>query len=54
LLVNVLLRRDSRVLVVLEHLQVDEAKRKSAKEQNEAEANERATGSAVPLHLPPR
>src|SRR5438105_3002961 len=54
LLVNVLLSSQSGVLVVLDHLQIDQAKRKRAEQKNEAEANDCASGSAVPFHLAPR
>jgi hypothetical protein len=39
---------------VLEHLQKNQPERKPAEKQDEAEANKRATGSTVPLHLPAR
>jgi hypothetical protein len=54
LLVNVLFSGQSRVLVVLDHLEIDQAKRKRAEQENEAEANDGASGSAVPFHLAPR
>jgi len=39
---------------VLDHLEIDQAKRKRAEQENEAEANDGASGSAVPFHLAPR
>jgi hypothetical protein len=48
---DVLLSGEAGVLVVLDHLKVDQAKRKSAEEQNEAEADDGASCSAVPSHL---
>ena len=37
---------------MLDHLEIDEPKRKQAEEPGEDEADERATSPAVPLHLP--
>ena len=54
LLVNVLFSGQSSVLLVLDHLEIDQAKRKRAEQENEAEANDCASGSAVPFHLAPR
>src|SRR3954451_19259508 len=54
LLINVFLRGEPGVLVVLDHLEVNEPERKQAEERGEAEANQGAADPAVPLHLPPR
>src|SRR5438046_3659107 len=51
LLVNVLFSGQSRVLVVLDHLEIEPAKRKRAEQENEAEANDGASGTAVPFDL---
>ena len=54
LLVDVFLSREPRVLVVLDHLQVDQPEREHAEQPRKSEADERAAGPAVPLHLPAR
>ena len=54
LLDDVLFSSQPGVLLVLDHLEVDQAKRKCAEKQNEAEANEGASCPAVPFHLAPR
>ena len=54
LLNYVLFSGESGVLVVLDHLEVDQAKGKRAEEQNEAEADDCTSCSAVPFHLAPR
>lgn len=51
LFVDVLLSRTIRVLVVLDHLQVDEPERKEAEQPDESQADQRASVPAVPLHL---
>ena len=54
LLVNVLFRGEPGVLVVLDHLEVDEPKRKETEKSGKEKADQRATDPAVPLHLPGR
>jgi hypothetical protein len=54
LLDNVFFSRKSRVLIVLDHLEIDQAKRKRAEEKNEAEADNGAACSTVPFHLTTR
>src|SRR5471032_2928568 len=54
LFVDVFFSGEFGVLVVLDHLQINEPERKSAEQGREPEANQRATNSAVPLHLPAR
>jgi hypothetical protein len=51
LLDDVFLSREARVLIVLDHLKIDQAKRKEAEKKNEAEADDCASCSAVPFHL---
>src|SRR6266568_7196714 len=50
LLVNVFLSSEPGVLVVLDHLEIDQAKRKRAEEQDETETDDGASGSTVPFH----
>src|ERR1700682_2425989 len=54
LLVNVFLRGESGILVVLDHLEIDQAERKKAEKSGKKEADQSATDPAVPLHLPAR
>src|SRR4051812_37506645 len=54
LLVNVLLRGEPGVLVVLDHLEIDEPERKQTEKSGKKKADQRATDPAVPLHLPGR
>src|SRR4029077_19605071 len=49
LLDDVLFSSQPGVLVVLDHLQVNQAKRKQTEDQNETEADDRASCSAVPF-----
>jgi hypothetical protein len=50
LFVNVFFSSQPGVLVVLDHLEIDQSKRKTAEEGGEGEARQRATDSAIPLH----
>jgi len=50
----VLFRGEPGVLVVLDHLEVDEPKRKETEKSGKEKADQRATDPAVPLHLPGR
>src|SRR4051812_35485180 len=47
LLIDVFLRGETGVLVVLDHLEVDEPERKQAEERGKAEANQGAADPAV-------
>src|ERR1700731_3369849 len=54
LLVNVFLRGEPGVLVVLDHLKVNQPEGKEAEQSGKEKTDQRATDPAVPLHLPPR
>ena len=54
LFVNVFFSGEPGIFVVLDHLQINQAKRKTAEEGDKDETNERATNPAVPLHLAAR
>ena len=54
LLVDVFFRGEPGVLVVLDHLQINQPEGKGAEQRREPEADQRATNPAVPLHLPAR
>ena len=54
LLVNVFLRGEPGVLVVLDHLEVHEPEGKQTEKSGKKKADQRATDPAVPLHLPGR
>src|SRR6266851_6318657 len=50
LLIDVFFGGEPGVLVVLDHLQVNEAERKKAEQRDEDETNQRAAKSSVPAH----
>src|SRR5438874_13832458 len=50
LFVNVFFSSQPGVLVVLDHLEIDQSKRKTAEDGGEGEARQRATDATVPLH----
>ena len=52
LFVDVLFSGKPGVLVVLDHLQINEPERKRAEQGGEAQAHQRAASPSVPLHLP--
>src|SRR4051812_36041682 len=54
LLVNMFLSGEAGILLVLDHLQVNEPERKDAEQSREREGDQRASNPAVPLHLPAR
>src|SRR5438552_2346405 len=54
LFVDVFFSSESGVLVVLDHLQINEPEGKCTEQYRESEANQRATNPAVPLHLTTR
>src|ERR1700682_2865173 len=54
LFVDVLFSSESGILVVLDHLQINEPEGKRAEQRREPETDQRATNPAVPLHLPAR
>jgi hypothetical protein len=52
LFVDVFLRRQPGVLVVFDQLEINEAKRERAKEQDKSDANQCAPCPSIPSHLP--
>ena len=54
LFVNVFLRGEPGILVVFDHLEINQTEGEKAEQSGKEEADQRATDPAVPLHLPAR
>src|ERR1700682_3882523 len=54
LFVDVFFSSQPGVLVVLDHLQINEPEGKRAEQRREPETDQRTTNPAIPLHLPAR